>query len=82
MEARRKLRTVHRDAYGNTLDATLRCNGLDLYDGATATAARPNTTKPVTGKQVADRYALMAEAETRRVYREFRRRQVAFKAVA
>lgn len=85
MQARPKRRTVNRDRYDargpreRQIDLMIRTNGLDLMDGTTAAVARPKTTKPVTRKQIADRYALLAEAETRRQYREFRRRQVAFK---
>lgn len=79
MQARPKRRTVHRDGYGSKLETTLKNNGLDLFDNTTAALARPEITQPVTARQVADRYALLAAAETRRQYREFRRRQVAFK---
>lgn len=85
MQARPKRRTIHRERYDaqgprqRQIDLMCRTNGLDLYDGASAEKARPETTKPITRKQTADRYALLAEAETRRQYREFRMRQVAFK---
>jgi hypothetical protein len=86
--ARPKRRSVHNDAgyTGSTrrprveqIAALTERNGLDLYDTATAGAKRP-TTQPITKQQKADRYALMAQAEARKTYREFRRRQVAFKS--
>ena len=73
MQARRKLRTVHRDGYGNTLDSTLKCNGLDLLDRATATASKPSAPRGAY-RNVKDRYALMS-GNQRTMYLAFRARQ-------
>jgi hypothetical protein len=79
MQARVKITARHREA-GRSLRSVLKTNGLDRYDVHTSATFRDQlTSEPVTEKQVADRYALMAEAEAREVYREFRRRQVAFR---
>lgn len=75
MRARVKKTSRHNEA-GRTLDSTIRHNGLDRLDVHTAAQKAECVETP---SEKRDRYALMAEAETRRVYREFRQRQVAFK---